>query len=835
MFPLTKFRIGCESSIKESMKQYIITNFSNAAFKQCENFVNEFYQTRNMVGFMNSNQTSPDKINNMISNCFKYLKSLEILNDKIKIGSESNCLQIKFSWKEASCNKETSSFNIYYEICSVKFNIAIAYCLLAYLDFKTDNQDLLKESMKNFERASYLFKEIKKTAKGYLAKENIPDFSESFLNCCSDYALSLAQICVLKIAELKNLSKALMAKLSMGTYTLLDQCMNYSITAFSCDKTLPKFLRSYFEAKAYIYKKDFLLIDYDKYAKGLGDILGYTQLGLQKLNECAKDLMKVKSHFEEFRLTNEKSDLEFFFQKYSTLNNKLDREKITEENKLAVIEGDIKVKPLEVDFNTNPIPSISIINKCLIPNNIKPFVNRYFEEIALYLNTRLSEFESDESISKFLENRNLPNALKTGVSSNTISQSIFDEIQSVQNQGGLKYLESQISEIGKQSEKMEEKLKQLEERVLNDKEDDDKCRILYGSENWKRNFNPEFVNKCKLLRDNLNIGKNLDFQIRKKIIEKTKYYELFSLPKHVIEARIPTNIDQTKLSELSSNQALKFSIDKLNKDKFNLTDLIRDLYTDLYYHIPLADFQNVHLGKTTEKMIWEEKKKKYEPMFEKISEINSMIKTDFIDIESKYNEYVNACGNLKHSENEETQQYLNFLSNAKTEFQKHITNINNSLKFYESLGKKIQEITNDFDNYLISRDNEKKKLIELISKNERAKLSQNSLSKENGNIIQQQTISNQGVQNTYNPQNQYNEQRTYTNQGNTPNQNFNSQPFIINNKDISNNSFPNQNNFTGQGQDFQYNYQYNYQNDNNQNNLNNNQNKQLRYSDIFKK
>ena len=48
--------------------------------------------------------------------------------------------------------------------------------------------------------------------------ENISDFSESFLKCCSDYALNLAQICVLKIANFKNLSNAFMTKLAMGNY-----------------------------------------------------------------------------------------------------------------------------------------------------------------------------------------------------------------------------------------------------------------------------------------------------------------------------------------------------------------------------------------------------------------------------------------------------------------------------------------------------------------------------------------------------------------------------------------------------------------------------------------
>ena len=114
MFPLRKFRIGCDSKIKESLRKYIQDKFSLETYNQCEEFVNEFYQTRNMVGFMNNNQTSSEQIKIMISNCYTYIKTLDILNQKIKIGNSFNELQINFSWKEALCNKETYSKNIYY-------------------------------------------------------------------------------------------------------------------------------------------------------------------------------------------------------------------------------------------------------------------------------------------------------------------------------------------------------------------------------------------------------------------------------------------------------------------------------------------------------------------------------------------------------------------------------------------------------------------------------------------------------------------------------------------------------------------------------------------------
>ena len=83
---------------------------------------------------------------------------------------------------------------------------------------------------------------------------------------------------------------------------------------------------------------------------------------------------------------------------------------------------------------------------------------------------------------------------------------------------------------------------------------------------------------------------------------------------------------------------------------------------------------------------------------------------------------------------EEAQQYLDFLNKAESEFNTTMTNIDNSLTFYQKMEDKVKDFSNDLEGYLFARNIEKEELIERLQTNERYKLAQNSVSG-NGNFI----------------------------------------------------------------------------------------------------
>ena len=63
-----------------------------------------------------------------------------------------------------------------------------------------------------------------------------------------------------------------------------------------------------------------------------------------------------------------------------------------------------------------------------------------------------------------------------------------------------------------------------------------------------------------------------------------------------------------------------------------------------------------------------------------------------------------------------------------------MTNIGNSLTFYQQMEYKVKDFSNDLEGYLFARNIEKEELIERLQANERYKLAQNSVPG-NGNFI----------------------------------------------------------------------------------------------------
>ena len=81
----------------------------------------------------------------------------------------------------------TISNNLYYEICSIKYNMAVVLMVKGYLNLYSKDKNKLKESYKNFVNAAGLFNEITVLCNTYyVTKENIPDFSENLLYTCKN-------------------------------------------------------------------------------------------------------------------------------------------------------------------------------------------------------------------------------------------------------------------------------------------------------------------------------------------------------------------------------------------------------------------------------------------------------------------------------------------------------------------------------------------------------------------------------------------------------------------------------------------------------------------------
>ena len=340
-----------------------------------------------------------------------------------------------------------------------------------------------------------------------------------------------------------------------------------------------------------------------------------------------------------------------------------------------------------------------------------------------------------------------------------MNQEIYDNLQSISQKGGFEFLKNQLKTIEEKSDFIENTLNNIEHKLLIDKENDEKNQILYGKD-WNIPHNQEYLNKCKKYKEQLNVGKNLDFQVKDLIMKNMKYYELIGLPKFIIEARIPSNIDKNKLENLESTKTLKFAVNKLLEDKNKLKNEISFIFNELNMNIPINELKECYKGNKSIDVLIDENKKKFDVLFEKILQIQPEIKNDYNDIDTKYIEFSKSCNSLGSNENQESQTYIAFLSKAPREFDKSVINTNNSINFYNQFLARIQPLQENVDNYLFAREIQKKELIEKLCTKERFNIAQNSLpNNNNNNNIQSAPLPNQNYLNqNFNQNNQLNYQ-----------------------------------------------------------------------------
>jgi hypothetical protein len=745
MFPQRKFRTAKDCKFKENFLTFINNKHNITIFDSLQPFINELTQYRNLIGYFSGNEKDEQKILKDIANSEIYISTLKVLNTSVPVNEHN--LKINFSWREACNDQETNSFNINYEIGSVLYNIAICKCILGYNLNNDKNVDSLKKAAKYYKEAAGTFEELRLLVNEKVQKESIPDFSENYLKCCKEFCIAEAQIILCKFSEIKGLSFEIQSKLNYGVYTLLNRCMSYSLSSFKADKTIVQYEREYFNAKAFYFRKKFLDIGFKNYGTGLGEMITLLNEALKLLNFCSENFNKVKNVFEKVELSNFKEQIETELENLNKLNKEIYKEKIKNINEIS-IEPEIKVEVTITKNQQNPIESSSILKTIFVSDEIKKLISKYNYEMSEYLKYKLNQVENEETINKFLYERNIPYCLTNGVSSLQLNPEIFNNLQTIQQQGGFEFLKNQLKTIKEKSDYIENLLNSIENKLLEDKENDEKNKILYGND-WNIPHNDEYLKKCKKYREQLNVGKNLDFQVNDLIMKNVKYYELIGLPKHIIEARIPSNLDKNKLETLPSTQALKFAVDKLMEDKNNLSKEIKFIFNELNLNLPLEDLKECNKGNKNIEVLIDETKKKFDILFEKINQMQPAIKNDFNDIDSKYIEFSKGCSLLGASENQQSQIYIAFLSKAPKEFAKNIKNTNNSINFYNQFLTRIQPLEENVQNYLVARDVEKKELIEKLCKEQRYKYAQNSLPENNNNNFNYNNYNNNNQNNQF--------------------------------------------------------------------------------------
>lgn len=274
----------------------------------------------------------------------------------------------------------------------------------------------------------------------------------------------------------------------------------------------------------------------------------------------------------------------------------------------------------------------------LVPKEVKGMIETYKIKMMNFISENLNNYENESTVTAFLTELNLPFNLESILSQTEISESLWRKISEVQQKGGTLFLTNTISSLQKKSEEIEKRINDTIVTLRNEEEEDQKYRQMYGAR-WTRlpssSLNVNYMNTLKEYLNKLAIAKNCDAQVKAGILDNMKYFELLTLSKQSLNAKIPQKVDANSIKNCNEATSLRKDLDQMEVLVEKCMEIINKLFQTLNEDNVVPQFIKILQKKTTENAIFAENKGKYEAIFKELESINEEIKLLKLSIKTK--------------------------------------------------------------------------------------------------------------------------------------------------------------------------------------------------------
>ena len=707
MFPIKKFRIGSDCNFMGAFEDYFKTNYRLEVFNQCQDFIKELSQIRNILSYMSANQ-SETTLDSLLSKSVSYIKTLLELNSVVNIDSTS--LKINFSWREVSKDQTTMSNNLYYEICSIKYNIAVLLMSKGYLHLNSKDKNELKEAYNNFIQAAGLYEEIDSLCnKYYVTKENIPDFSQNLLYTYKNYALGMGQIAIYKISE-GQYGPDLLKKLAYGVFQLLNRSLSTTIY-ISGDRGEIEYLSRYYLVKALNFEKNIYLDTYNNRGSCLGIVLGLEQALLEHLRKLEENKNKYGTLDQQTEVTNLLRNIQSEFEQNKYKNDLVNKESINASEQIENLQSAIKaqVPQNKYTLEVSSFPSLNQVKKSLINPQIKTMIDRYLFEMKKYVDGNVCNYQTPDKIDDFINSRGLHDIFGFYGGETVLSNEVFRNIQEIQAKGGLGGLLQKFKLINNEFHNLQNKINSINTMYNKEEMENQNYLKMYGDK-WNLPLDPSYKNKLNSLNEELNNRRKNDISLSNMIMSDKSFYELLKFKeKAEIEAKIPKDMNEVQIQSTPVMKELQKNINLLFDKKNTMLNLLNALYSKINNDWPLDDFNQVLKRLKNEGAVLQEQKDAILNNFKEIEKVNAEILNLYPLIERDYNEYSKQTG---FKGNVTNNKYLQFFNNLKTNYQMHSMELNKRLQEYYDFGKRIDVVGNEVNDHIQARNFGKGQLLE---------------------------------------------------------------------------------------------------------------------------
>lgn len=709
------------------------------------NIFREMNQNREVISKISAlSGLTPEQTDQQRLILTSYINQLIVIKSKILFGRESYSCKLDFVWTDTIKQKNWKSHNINFEYYNALYNLASVYYILGLESGANSKEDknIKKEAVNHFKKALSLFRILKDEAYASISQSELPyDLYPNHLEFCEKLCLIAGQKYILQIAEITSPKEHLLqARLAC---CILD---HYN-KAFSLSNTPPvtyggsNEFRNYLNNRVFFYKyvmysklRDSSMKKFSEKGEGFGEALYFQGMAVQELLECQKTINNCGNHVNIENFNHTLLEQQGFGQDLLDKNERLYHQATPQPGSIKIEKKDMMnpILPEDLFIGENKKKFKDKYNELnngldsLIPQSTREQINNFKRKIDSYLRENIGQCESEKTILFFIQNLRLPMHLtqRKKAGENDIGRfpiPLWEKIQKVQQMGGIMGLSGKMQAIMNKSNYLINQLSRTLNSFKKEEEDDNQQRQKYGDNRWIRkpskDINFKYIGTIQNYIQNLQNTSKFDQKQNDDILNNSQKFELLGQSKEKLESNIPG--DKEGLNNLSSDEErIKNEIDKL----YNLSDKCMELINPIYeilnndeVIIPL--FVDVLERKTTEDAVYKKFIDENEPKIAKLKEITQEVKNQKNEISTLVQKYGQKIyGNNGYGISEEAKKYFHDIEEKVKSFMHINEKIQKGESYYNNLYQKIDEVIKASNKWMISRNEEKKALIDAINK-----------------------------------------------------------------------------------------------------------------------
>ena len=713
MLNLKRFKKGKDLDIINSFQNFCQNN--NLNYESFSSDIEELHNYKKLVNKPNQSLDATE-LNKNITYNLSYIEILSKINDSIKIGNEKGKWDIKFIWTNTLTGSADSYSDYYFEICSVKFNIGITFCLLGFLYINSKDENSLKFSKQSFEKAAFVFDEIKKLSSN-IQNNNVLDFSNDYLNICINFSLGLAQYYIFLFAVKKKLKEKSLSKYIAGGYEYLSTAL--SINFEKGDKTFLFCLEHYFHCLAIHYHVISNLPLVIKNKKGMGLIYGYEAYAYELIKEINDKMNKIKDDFDINLFTNLKSQITEFLQENYNKINEIYKEKVIDKNSLPKLEYSQLSKLInyiespnlrETNMNDKKVNYNQMTNMTLnqIPNDLLEIVSIYKNKFENLLKEKFEKYENSDKIVQFLSKKDLPYILEPFIEYNPAATPtgeigpdprIVEVIRYIKGKGGIHYLKRYINQLDYNYNSIINLISKFENMIYNFIQEDKNNKNLYGN-NWEIQSPLQYQIELNNLKNIIYSQRKVDEKLKNDIIQREKHYEVFDQSEEDIILKIPNPLQLT--TQLDSANNLKKGLKTLNDDEILINKAFNIIFENIAKKIPIEDLKKVKNNEIKIENVIDNEIQKMYKSFKILEDYSYNIRKDMKNIEVLFDIFEKESSQIK---NDAYNKAIAYFTKIKSLFNETEYSIGQRLNFYNDFKNRgLRNFQESFDGYTFMRD-----------------------------------------------------------------------------------------------------------------------------------